>query len=328
MRPAAITDFLKALGVFPPVSQNRTGWIVSSCPLAPWTHAGGIDQNPSFGVKIEAGDPFANCFSCGWHGALSTLVLELKRRDAAAVLGPGQLHQAMLLLDEAENEFELSLDAPDIEQLVDQPQGPHVFADWWLDSFAGWRQVAAAVAYLAERGVAPGIADRLDLRFDSEEGRICFPVRDFKQRLVGLHGRALDPKTEPRYRMYTYQHQNNPLHWLGESWVDLDRPILVVEGPFDLASCLRVYGNTVSPLFACSSFAKLRRLIDASDWVTLLDRGVGGDNGRQKISAGLPQHTIDHLLPPADRKDPGEMSVAELRQLLGERLELDHFSIA
>ena len=164
---------------------------------------------------------------------------------------------------------------------------------------------------------------RLELKADTQQKRICFPVRDFKHRLVGLHGRCIYPNVEPRYRMYQYAGQTNPQVWLGEDWVDTNRPILVVEGPFDLASCLRVYPNVVSPLWATPSLEKLRRMADAFEWVTLYDRGGGGDSGRTQVSKALSSdYVVTHLKPPEHRKDPGEMTVPELRELLGEYLQL------
>ena len=169
-------------------------------------------------------------------------------------------------------------------------------------------EIAWAKKYLAERAVTPASAEQLDLRADTDQRRICFPVRDFKRRLVGLHGRAVDAHTEPRYRMYLQAGKNNPIVWLGEDWVDLNQPIVVVEGPFDLASVKRVYDNVVSPLFVNPSFAKMKRMTDALEWVTLYDRGAGGDAGRDKVSKLLGHdHVITHLHPPKGRKDPGEM---------------------
>ena len=124
--------------------------------------------------------------------------------------------------------------------------------------------------------------------------------------------------------MYLYMKRNNPLVWLGESWVDTEKPIVVVEGPMDLASVYRVYRNVVSPLFATPSQAKILRMADALQWITLLDRGKGGDAGREKIAKALHRdHTITHLEPPTGRKDPGECSVGELQSLLKEHVFLD-----
>gem|GEM_PF-1759917 len=329
MKRAQVIRFLGLLGAKVPADQSRTGWIVAGCPLAPWRHESGEDKHPSFAVRQEPGDAFCNCFSCGYHGKQSDLVLDMRRLNKQSEQGSWPFGKALQLIAEAEESFDgLDLDTPDIEELLFGPNAlgrtaRHVFPEPWLESFPPWHSVAEASAYLASRGVSFASADMLQLRFDSSQRRICFPVRDFKQRLRGLHGRAIDAATAPRYRMYTWQGQNSPLIWLGESWVDLDRPIVVVEGPFDLLSVHRCYRNVVSPLFANPSLAKMRRMADALEWVTLFDRGKGGDLGRARVSRGMPGQLVQHLQPPAHRKDPGEMTLEEIKNLLGPAVELD-----
>ena len=135
---------------------------------------------------------------------------------------------------------------------------------------------APAMDYLATRPVSPALAAALDLRADTAEGRVCFPVRDFQGVLRGLHGRAIAGGTSPRYRMYSQAGRNNPLIWLGEHWVDRTRPVVVVEGPFDLASVYRVYRNVASPLFANPPAEKILRMADALEQITFLDQRQGG----------------------------------------------------
>jgi hypothetical protein len=64
-------------------------------------------------------------------------------------------------------------------------------------------------------------------------------------------------------------------------------------------------------------------MADAFEWVTLYDRGGGGDSGRTQVSKALSSdYVVTHLKPPEHRKDPGEMTVPELRELLGKHLQL------
>lgn len=309
--------------------QNRTGWTLGTCPLAPWQHDSGIDKNPSFGARRTGANPHVNCFSCGFGGTLVDLAHTIDHKnktDPKIDLDRKALHE---LLNQIEETFELDLDYPDIEQLLfGKTQAPYVFPSWWLDSFPSYAQIAEAKTYLQEREVSAQIAKFLDLRSDTQQHRVCFPVRNFAHELMGLHGRAIYKETEPRYRMYTQKGHNNPLVWLGESWVDLSKPIVVVEGPFDVAAVLRVYPNVVSPLFANPSSEKLSRMADALEWVTLLDRGKAGDLGRNKISHVLSKdHVVEHLFMPEGRKDPGECSVEELKELFDKSSLLGGFPL-
>ncbi|WP_266032537.1 hypothetical protein [Brucella intermedia] len=312
--------FLKLLGAKVPIAQQRAGWIVCDCPLGPWRHEGGKSSPEVFGVKKDAGDAFCNCFSCGFHGTMSDLVLEMQTLNSKQHAVNVKWSDAFTLIEEAENDAELNLDFPDIEEvLFGEKQDMQLYPEWWLDSFPPWREVQFARDYLKERDVPPALADALDLRADTKdkERRVCFPIRDFEGRLVGLHGRAVDEGTDPRYRMYRYAKRNNPIVWYGEQWVDRARPIVVVEGPFDVASVLRVYDNVVSPLFANPSVAKIKRMSDALEQYTLFDRGVGGDSGRAKYDEVLGEtHIIGHLMVPEGVKDPGASTPEQLYEIL------------
>jgi len=317
--------FLKKLGASMAILQNRTGWTIARCPLAPWTHDDGVDKSPSFACKDEPGDAFTTCFSCGWHGSMSALVIRMQEMNRKHHCLDVKWGDALQVIIDAEDSMELDLDWPDLETVMAQKKADLTeFPDWWLDTFPPWQKVEWSRKYLHERGVLGVMCERLELRADTSQKRICFPVRDFKHRLVGLHGRCVHANVDPRYRMYQYAGQTNPQVWLGEDWVDTSRPILVVEGPFDLASCLRVYPNVVSPLWATPSLEKLRRMGDALEWVTLYDRGGGGDSGRTQVSKALSSdYVVTHLKPPEHRKDPGECSVPELQELLAKHLQLN-----
>jgi hypothetical protein len=318
MKRDSAIKVLKLLGAKVPNSQPRSKWIVCDCPLGPWTHDGGASSAEVFGVRIENGDPRVNCFSCGFHGNLSDLVYSMRLKNKANFHRKYEFSEVLQLIAEAEENVELEcLGAPDFEEvLFGKKDKLHEYPEWWLDSFPAWHEVPFAKSYLAAREVPAHVANALDIRADTEQRRVCFPVRDFSGLLRGLHGRAVDEKTEPRYRMYLQAHKNNPIIWLGEHWVDLEKPIVVVEGPFDLASVRRVYSNVVSPLFANPNQEKLLRMSGASEWLTFFDRGTGGDAGRKKVDKVLRDYYVQHLYPPSDVKDPGACSVQQLIEIL------------
>jgi hypothetical protein len=320
-----IVAWLEALGAKVPNNQPRSSWIVSDCVFGNWRHDNGKSTPDAFGVRLDSGVPFVNCFSCGYHGDMDEALLEIKHAEKRQPSGtPRDFETAGKLLEKAANEFDLDLSGPDLEEWLTIKATMHDFSEEWLASFKPVVQVAPGRMYLKSRGVPEDVAEALDLRWDSGERRVCFPVRDFKGALRGLHGRATIDGVEPRYRMYSHQDKNNPLIWLGEHWIELDKPILVVEGPFDVASAVRVYRNTCSPLFANPSYDKIQRMGDALDVVTLLDRGKAGDLGRIRFSKSLPGSKVINLIPPPQvEKDPGAMSVEQLQDLLGPYLELD-----
>lgn len=248
---------------------------------------------------------------------MSEWVLEVAARNKSSPSGASyDFKTVWKMLIEAEEETPLLMEKQSYEDaMLAQPKELIWFPDWWLDSYSYALEYKWACNYLHDRGVSPETAMMLDLRGEHKDKRICFPVRDFEGILRGFHGRTIDPEIEPRYKMFTYAGGNNPIVWYGEHWVDTSKPIVVVEGPFDVASVIRVYTNVVSPLFANPSKEKLMRMADALEWVTLLDNGKAGDNGRKRISKLFPDHMITHLKPP-EGEDAGSMSENDLRELL------------
>lgn len=307
---------------------HRAGWVVCHCPLGPWRHKGGVDKNPSFGLRVEQGESFCSCFSCGWHGSQTELLLELRHLNASRPSGLDyDFKQALVLVEDATADLELDLDSPGVEQILLAPQGTdHVFPDWWLDSFAPAMESKTALAYLHGRDGGPvplSVVTALDLRWDAIQRRVCFPVRDFESRLRGLHGRAADPGNPLAYRMYTFQGRNNPDVWLGESWVDPDRPVIIAESVFDLVRVFQCYRNVTTPLTASINQAKIHR---ASGWMqqfTLFDRDAAGKEARAKHAKSLPGCMVKHLEIPEPYQDGGEMSVHAMAQLLSEVVPLD-----
>lgn len=314
---------LKALGCTVPDNQHRAGWVLSDCPLGPWNHEHGHSSPEKFGVRML--DGYCKCFSCDWHGTLPELVDDVYGLAKAKRLY-GHPTPALTDIDfkkvgKLVTEFEKKEVAVAWDTIFTRNQKRktklHEFPQEWLNSFVPWHSWKPAVAYLKKRGVNTMIADLLDLRADTVQERVCFPVRDLQHKLMGLHGRAIKADNTLRYRMYLHNGHNNQIVWLGEDWVDFDRPIVVVEGPFDLLSVLRVYGNTVCPLFSSPSFEKLARMEAADKWITFYDNGTGGDKGRQKVDKfiGNPKR-VQHLIPPEGIKDPGEMDLTSIRESL------------
>lgn len=325
-------EFLKGLGCTVPQHQPRTGWVLSDCPLGPWRHTDGKSSAKVFGLRLS--DGHCKCFACDWAGSAEELVGDIYALSRPSLFSKTVIPPLIAIDYKAVksllSSFELTEpDWPTLDQkLLKQKASLHVFPEEWLESFPEALGVGWASKYLQGRGVPPQVVMDLDLRADTKQKRVCFPVRDFKKRLVGLHGRAVEPDVDPRYRMYLHAKRNNQIAWLGESWVDFAQPIVVVEGPFDLAAVRTVYANVVSPLFANPSYDKIKRMSAASTWITFLDHGTGGDHGREKIEKAIGKdHIVHHVKPPEDIKDPGEMTPQQIYETLNNVLPASAFSI-
>ena len=325
MNKDQIKTFLGHLGQKTHPDQNRTGWVLSPCVLGLWRHENGKSNPTALAIRIEPGDSFVNCFSCGYHGKQSDLILEMLFLQRQTPQNPKpDFAAAQTVLDTAIDKIEYDFGGPSIEDdLFESKTGQdhHIFPEDWLQSFALAWNTPWAREYLKSRSVGANTAATYDLRADSKRNRVCIPVRDFAGHLRGLHGRDVTGDHPLRYFAYAHQKHHNPSIWLGEQWVDFEQPIIVVEGYFDLLSVSRVCRNVVSPLYANPSIAKLKRMSGATSWVTLLDQGKAGDIGRSRITKALPGNVVTHLIPTS--KDAGEMTTGDLVDLLEDHVEID-----
>ena len=308
-----------ALAVGTSVETVSGDWARVSCPLSFWTHDSGNDSNPScaisYGDNIESA---FNCYACE-AGDLHKLITLLEGYGAKKPRF--DLRQATTLWadEESGQATMVFMDDSDLANAHAQTIWPESFLEGFMQA---WK-VPMAMEYLNTRKVSQKVALALDIRWDLTRRTVCFPVRDWQGQLVGMRGRYIVPGDGPRYHDYGHRGQRNKLSWYGENLVDVDRPVVMVESVFDFTSVWRVYRNILAPLTVGMGPAKLRRVRNAFEIVTLFDNGKGGDKGRSKISEGLPESIITHLLPPAHADDPGDMTKKELRKVLKKHIVLD-----
>ena len=324
-RIAAVLAYLNA-GIDTKV--HRTGWVVSTCPFAPWTHGQGVDRNPSFGVSCEDTTHVGraqvyHCFSCQKTGRFDDLPFNLREMYRAEPKGDRPAFGKALEIIVAEEDDDLDFDdIPDFDEPIIDPDDIIPWPEWYLDSFKSVFAFPQAGEYLSTRQITEKVCKQLDLRFDSSRDRVCFPIRDFDGRVVGLHGRHISEHPMPYY-MYGFEGRRNRLPWLGEQWVDFDDTVLLVESVFDLASVLRVYPNSMCGLSAGLSAAKIERIDTCVNVVTLYDYGTGGDRAREKFDEVM-TCPLSHVIPTEAHGDPGNMSEKELYETLGGRLIMDN----
>lgn len=324
-----IKQWLQCLGADTAASVSGE-WVQCTCILAPWRHEKGTDSNPSLGIRISkkaAGQ--VHCFACDFGGDQMDLLRELKQLVKSEP--PGQEpHQydfagAMKMLVDAEEDAPLSLgDIGDYEEdvtSIHKDEGV-MFPESWLNSFPQ----SYGHPYLQTRDGGPvpfAVAKALDLRYDPYRKRVCFPIRDRKGFLRGFHGRDVTGESPLKYLMYTYHKETNPMVWLGEHWVDFDRPVVIAESVFDLARIYQVYRNVVCPLTASIGPEKIKRMGDAMEVFCIMDEDKAGQRASDKLQKYLPGTVFKVVHLPEGCKDPGAMSVHQVALMLEPHLPLD-----
>lgn len=310
------------------VSGYRGDWVLAPCPYAPFKHETGKDAHPSFGVKIsKTKKSFYKCFSCGMGGDLQDLVMDLGFELKKSPMKVYKLGEALQLVA---NEFEgLEYDS-NIPEYGEQKKSSTFleYPQFWLDTFPKISYPSVASKYLQSRHISKEMAFEFDLRYDPFQGRICFPFRDFKGRLAGIQGRAIDEGNPLRYYFYDYGGQKNMNVWLGEHHINFDKPLVLVEGPFDYASVYRVYQNVVASFSAGISKDKIRRIADATEIITFYDWGKGGDMARKRVHEVMKGTPITDLVPIDEETDAGAMSLSVVKDYLKDHVTLNEFGVS
>jgi hypothetical protein len=301
-----ILELLRLLGTR---GSGGAKWVPCSCPLAPWTHDGGTDRHPSFGVSVGGIESVARCWSCGFTGSLYELCLTIRKKNIDIPVREYQWRRIFELIVNEEAEIG-DVELPDYDTVIEKP-GLLVYPEEFLAPFRSMY----THPYLLDRGVSSKACRVFDVRFDPSRLRVCFPVRDFFGRLVGMQGRSVDG-SEPRYLSYTYGGKSNNSVWFGEAQVNLILPVVLVEGPIDLLKVYPVYPNVLAGMTSSVSESKLSRISDAWSVITLFDYGKGGDVGRKKVDRFFAKKgVVMHLVPSREQKDAGNMSEQDLTNL-------------
>lgn len=300
MRQDDIIQFLRVLGVHSIDLSSDGEWVTSSCPLASFSHIGGVDSRPSFGIKInDGGESSYNCFTCG-TGSLFSLVHRLQWTTGIS----DEAHDIFLMCEAVHSESIRtvpSLDYPEpyvsfpCEEIVPEPVPGYVLEEFQLlmeaDNFEGRR----CREWLEGRGIDLSLADEYSLRISPEHNAIIFPIVDVDGLTYYLHARSRLAKD---FFFLTPVMCGHPeLSWGRRDWwfgiqsVDWLKPVILVESETDL---LRLRSLGVGNILAsCGSpgRAKLGRIL--SDLVYMgYDSDLSGVRYCRK--------TIKHLHSSAD----------------------------
>ena len=298
-----------------PHTSTRGKWVSGHCPLGPWKHEGGTDKHPSFAIQVSKQRSKCKCLSCGFGGDLDDLRLVLHHYEKKNPTGRSYKEAVQLIATELDDSEFDPTDVPDYGEST--LAHDLIFPEFWLESFQSVWKFPHAVQYLKDRNLADETIKALDVRFDPLDRRVVFPYRDKLGQLVGAQGRAIGPNPL-RYLQYGYNGVRNPLAWMGEDTVDLDKPIVLVEGPFDYAAVWQVYPNVLASFTSGISWEKCARIGDAEEVITFYDYGKGGVAARDRLTKFFKKVPIIHLTPSEEEGDPGAMTGDSIKKLLDE----------
>lgn len=326
-----VRALLKTLGVHN-LTHSGGVWAQASCPLSPFTHAGGRDGNPSFGVTIGLEESHYNCYACN-RGTLTAMVQEiqmhLKRRPELA--DRYDLKNAFAIL--ADEEVGL---AP-LPKYSEFSQSPYAefepWPEWFLEGFSAWDQHSLSAEYtLNTRGIAAATANHFQLRYDHNRSMIGAPFRTASGLLAGMRGRKIvQPGVAFKgLKHYDYEWnkvRNTALTWFNESAFNLPGPLVIVEGQFDLMRLWPYWRKTVAILSSKTTAYKFRKLQDAGRGgvILLLDNPHVDKTASERYpewqqmltEKGITNFVVEYP-ETATWKDPGEAPESWLKEIADE----------
>lgn len=274
MQEGDLRRILSALRISPGRATS-SGWMHTSCPLAPWTHAKGTDRSASFAIKIENGGISAyKCMACRHHGRISSL---------ARKLGHFREEDYDQIAREADHVEMSEAEVPDFEDMHSHDDTPMPLdEDLFEGAFDQIKEHPDAVAYLKRRQVGKRAVERCGLEFDPEARRIIFPVRGIEGELYGWTGRSILPN--PKIKVKDYQGLPKRHLVMGQENWERGKPVLVVEGLFAYARLMQMgadeFVNVGAILGSHMTDEKAQRLKDFGEPVILLlDPDKAGDEG-------------------------------------------------
>ena len=351
MDAAHIEQLLAKLGS-ERIKRSGNGWVQASCPFAPYSdkHSNRKDAHPSFGVSIKPDTHSGyRCFTCNAKGTLSSLLMRLQHLAQQAGADTAGLSELLVWVQEHDQHIEkepLTLRerlqaaeyrprraveiagirlSEDLAKHVSrapvttaEEAPPEPLTEEALQQFMTLGQEARDYL-LRERGIAPRMIEECGFLWHPKARRIAIPIRDCMGRLVGISGRAIDPRTKPKFmhsKGFQRDHYLYGEHRLQEGGKGTG---IIVEGFFDaihLWECgyqaVAIMGTYLSRL----QIEKLRRFF--SDIVVLPDGDAAGYAGAERIRDDLKGRMPVRIAPIPPGRDPDEISALDLAEALGD----------
>jgi 5S rRNA maturation endonuclease (ribonuclease M5) len=256
-----IVNFLKLLGAGEIKVSDEENWARTSCPLAPFTHAKGSDENPSFGIVAnDIGESAYHCFTCGsgrlWdllHRMQWTVGVPKRARHffgTAEIFDPEQSY---------EHDGAIFDGYKDVYSRIFLKQKKTRVPDKILNSYPLLLdspyegQKSEIEQYFLGRGILPEVLWEYGVRHDPGKHLIIFPMIDTDGETYRLHVKLVYEKTfwyltpELLGCADEYDPWGRKDYWFGIQYLDPILPILIVESETDL---LRLRSLGVSNVIA------------------------------------------------------------------------------
>lgn len=320
MKKRELLNLLQRLGI--QALDIRDNWVQVSCPLADVNHLSKSDRNPSAGFSInDKGSSTFHCFVCG-------------TRSIESILNTYKWKRGIDLFGEyLKNEVEEKETKVEYQEKFREEKEPVPVPNEILCLF---KPIKYAENYLTSRGIDLEIARHHCLlycdRFETKQGKIwknaiVVSIRDVNYKTYWVHFRSVDSKF---FWHGKPEHFGLNVEWgrhdsfFGMEHLDITKPVVVVEGAFDVLR-LKTLGlsNVIGTHGGISSKSKkLERLRNLSV-ISGFDADEAGKNFHKELERFFNKkiQRLDWNI--VGVKDPGDLkSKEDLEKVLNKTTNL------
>jgi len=335
MRKEAVKEFLVALGVDESdIQVSRRGWVQCRCPLAPYTHSGGVDSHPSFGIYAdEDKESVYCCFGCSPDPHKLGRLLH----NLFVVSGSYPFEAARVLLRHESGGESGVVEIKDIwkggvrDEKEIRPLPARALKRFPLLARATGFEARRCREFLEERGIDRWTQAACRLRYSEYESAVVFPLVDRDGAIFCLRKRSRKKKY---FRTVTAEEMKLSEDsvpttgtvgvWFGMHLVDWRRRVILVEGEID---CMRLMSlgldNVIASATSSVSTAQINALTARIVWMGY-DADKAGKLAHKRISEMLGGKTILYELDwsvakkkdGSPCKDPGDLPDREALNLV------------
>jgi len=321
-------------------------WVASTCPLAIWTHKGGIDKHPSFGVSIHAdveangdvkGESKFKCYTCNVGGSLVGEMGLLRRIKLKSKVDLKKIEgiNPYVWTDMRNEMSKAQLDAKsksttnvsgwkyDPFKPIPNPTGLGLTADTTAkleeappplpeSELARFTDPSPELmSYLhGERRLTDATIKQWELKWHEGARRIAIPIRDALGNLVGVSGRAFDGQ---RPKFLHSKGFRRDFYLYGEQTCRRNEPGYLTEGFFDVMFLQQNGINAFAIMGSYLSRVQVEKCLSMFTRIVMVPDGdEPGEEAATRIKERLGAQMSVIISPMAAGKDPDELTADEL----------------
>ena len=281
------------------------------CPF----HGNGQERKPSAGIKKSTG--VFHCFACGETHSLPEVVSYCFGHNDEGAFGWSWLLKNFLIIEpEERREIEIDIDRNSSDSNISVDSKNYVTEEE-LDSYRYYHP------YWAKRGITDdNIIELFDLGYDRETNSITFPVRDTAGNCLFIARRNVSTKffnypkgvQKPLYGLYELSNWGK--YSVSMCLADIGQ-IIVCESMID---CILLWqaGHYAVALNGLGNELQMQQLIElpCRHLILATDNDEAGSIARERINKQVTNKLISEIIFTDDRKDIGECTPEEIRNIL------------